>query len=164
MEHREPHPSSEEQSQTVVVRWSSGAADLDGALLLRELVFCEEQGVPLEEEQDGRDAEALHLVAVEQADGRVVGTLRVLLDGEVAKVGRVAVERPSRRRGIAARMLEEALRTAQSCGARTAKLAAQTDAIALYEQAGFDVVSGEFLDAGIVHVWMSQALSKAVEP
>ncbi|HEY1833101.1 MAG TPA: GNAT family N-acetyltransferase [Solirubrobacteraceae bacterium] len=142
----------------VAISWLAPGGDLDGALVLRARVFCDEQGVSLEEERDGRDDDALHLLA--SVGGRVVGTLRLLLDDGVAKVGRVAVERVWRRRGIAARMLALALEEARAQGAREARLAAQTDAIALYEQAGFEVVSEEFLDAGIVHVWMSMGLGQ----
>jgi predicted GNAT family N-acyltransferase len=142
----------------VAVSWLAPGGDRDGAVALRARVFCDEQGVSLEEERDGRDDEALHLLA--SAGGRVVGTLRLLLDDEVAKIGRVAVERAWRRRGIASRMLALALEEAREKGVREARLAAQADAIALYEQVGFEVVSDEFLDAGIVHVWMSMALGR----
>ena len=50
-----------------------------------------------------RREEALHVVAL--AGDRVVGTLRVLVDGARAKIGRVAVARDYRRRGIAHRMM-----------------------------------------------------------
>jgi predicted GNAT family N-acyltransferase len=163
MAERGPDIALDGRTSAMLVRWCSGATDLDGALALRELVFCGEQGVSIEEEHDGRDEDALHLVALDPAGGRVVGTLRVLRDGDVAKVGRVAVERSWRRRGIAARMLREALAQAERDGARTARLAAQIDAIALYEQAGFQIVSPEFLDAGIVHVWMSRDLGSVAE-
>jgi predicted GNAT family N-acyltransferase len=144
----------------LLMRWSAGRRDLEGALALRERVFGEEQGVPREQELDGRDGDARHLVVVESDSQLVVGTLRLLLDGGVAKVGRVAVERRWRRRGVAARMLAEAISAARDLGASEARLAAQTDAIELYEQAGFEVVSDEFLEAGIVHVWMARALAE----
>jgi predicted GNAT family N-acyltransferase len=141
------------------IRWSVGADDMEGALALRERVFCGEQGVPISEERDGLDDRALHLVALAPQEG-VVGTLRLLRSEDVAKIGRVAVEPRWRRRGVAARMLEIALRAAAERGAAEARLAAQLDAIALYEQAGFEIVSDEFMDAGIVHVWMSKALAR----
>ncbi len=115
-----------------------------------------EQKVPVEEELDGRDAEALHLVALD--DGRVVGTLRLLFDGTTAKVGRVAVEHGRRRRGLAAAMLEEALAEARRRGCTRARLASQVDVIGLYERAGFAVESDVFEEAGIPHVWMGRPL------
>lgn len=138
----------------VGIRWAAGARDLEGAIAVREQVFCREQGVPREEELDGRDAEALHLVALDPATDRVIATLRLLHEGARAKVGRVAVERDWRRQGIAARMLQLALSRARSLGATEVRLAAQLEAKSLYEQAGFVVESERFEEAGIPHVWM----------
>ena len=72
-------------------------AELRAALALRYEVFCTEQGVSEAEEIDGRDGEALHLVAVR--GGRVIGTCRVLVEDGVGKLGRMAVERGARRGG-----------------------------------------------------------------
>lgn len=138
------------------IRWAQGHGDLAGALALREEVFVREQGVPVEEEIDGRDDEALHLLAFESE--RVIGTLRLLFDGTTVKVGRVAVERSSRRRGVAAAMLEEAIAEARRRGCTRARLASQLDAVAVYEGAGFAVESGVFEEAGIAHVWMGRTL------
>ena len=49
------------------VRAASGPAELQAALALRERVFCDEQGVTLEADQDGLDPEALQLVAYDGA-------------------------------------------------------------------------------------------------
>src|SRR5258707_13586975 len=87
------------------IRWARDDADLQGAIAVRERVFIDEQGLPAEEELDGRDGEALHLVALDTGAERVVAPLRLLLDGQTAKAGRAAVDRASRRPGIAARML-----------------------------------------------------------
>jgi predicted GNAT family N-acyltransferase len=140
------------------LRWAATSEDLRGALRVREQVFCHEQGVPRELEVDGRDGTALHLLALEPEVERVIGTLRLLLGGGVAKVGRVAVERDWRRRGIASRMLDLALVRARERGCQRARLAAQLDATALYEQAGFTVESDPFEEAGIAHVWMGRSL------
>ncbi len=63
------------------------------ALALRDRVFCIEQGVPKREELDGRDGEAIHLVAVDE--GVVVGTCRLLIVDKTVQFSRLAVE-PSR--------------------------------------------------------------------
>lgn len=145
-------------SEQVGIHWASTEEELRGAIAVREEVFCREQGVSREEELDGRDEEALHVVGVDPASGHVVATLRLLLDGERAKVGRVAVERRWRRRGIAARMLELALAEARGRGCGEARLAAQLQATSVYEQAGFAIESDEFEEAGIAHVWMGRKL------
>jgi predicted GNAT family N-acyltransferase len=145
----------------IPIRWAAGPEDVSGALAVRERVFCLEQGVPQEEELDELDDQALHLVALEHEDGSVIATLRLLCDAEDAKIGRVAVDRAWRRRGIAARMMGLALARARELGCRRARLAAQLEAVALYEAAGFAVQSEVFQEAGIEHVWMGRELGEA---
>jgi predicted GNAT family N-acyltransferase len=143
----------------ITIRWAAGPEDVREALAVREEVFCREQGVPRAEEIDGLDGDALHLVALEPGEGsRVVATLRLLLAGGTAKIGRVAVERDWRRHGVASRMLEMALALAREQGFERARLAAQLEATGLYERAGFSVESDPFEEAGITHVWMGRPL------
>jgi putative N-acetyltransferase (TIGR04045 family) len=143
----------------ISIRWARSPEDVREALAVREEVFCREQGVPRSDEVDGLDGRALHLVAVEPgAAGRVVGTLRVLLADGRARIGRVAVEREWRRRGLASHMLEMAIELARERGCVDARLAAQTVATGLYERAGFSIESAPFQEAGIPHVWMGLAL------
>lgn len=143
----------------IAIRWASTPEELEGALAVREQVFCREQGVPRSEELDGLDGDALHLVALQPDGERVIGTLRLLLAGPTARIGRVAVERDSRRRGIASGMLEQALARARERGCRQVRLAAQLDATELYERAGFAIESEPFDEAGISHVWMGLTLT-----
>jgi predicted GNAT family N-acyltransferase len=141
------------------VRWIAAPEDLRRAIALRELVFCGEQGVPLEEEIDGLDKDARHIVAVQGE--HVVGTTRLRSKAGEAKIGRVAVEREWRGRGIALRMLELAMRGAREDGCVSARLAAQVQATGVYERAGFTIESELFVEAGIDHVWMGRSLTSA---
>ncbi len=148
--------------ELIEVRWAAAPAELRGAVAVRERVFCDEQGVSREEELDGLDDDARHVVAIDTASSHVIGTTRLRVAGSDARVGRVAVERDWRRRGIALRMLELALSGAREQGCTSARLAAQMQATALYEQAGFAIESDEPFDsAGIAHLWMSRSLSAA---
>jgi len=148
--------------EQIAIGWSKGAEQQRSALVLRERVFCGEQGVPLAEEHDGLDESASHLLAL-SPEGEVIGTLRLIeLDG-TAKIGRVAVDRHWRRRGVALAMLERALERAREHGCTRARLAAQLEAIELYRRVGFAVESGEFQSAGITHVWMGRSLGCASE-
>ena len=49
--------------------------EVNAALALRSRVFCEEQGVSFEADQDGRDPEATHIVAID--DGAVIGIVEL---------------------------------------------------------------------------------------
>jgi hypothetical protein len=83
----------------VLVRRTATPREVEAALALRRAVFCDEQGVPLADELDGRDGEATHLVALDGAT--VVGTCRLLSEqGATVRLGRLAVAAEARRRGI----------------------------------------------------------------
>ena len=110
----------------IEVRPARDPSEVDAALALRYEVFCVEQGVSLEEERDGRDGEALHLVVVD--DGEVVGTCRLLAEGSEVKLGRMAVASSHRGRRLAAALLVEADARARELGARRIVLAAQLTA------------------------------------
>ena len=126
------------------------------ALELRHDVFCEEQGVPEHDELDGRDHEALHLVAV--AESRLVGTCRVLLVGSTAQFSRLAVHPSARRHGIASALLDAAEAETRSAGGRRLVLHAQTYARELYETAGYVPRGRLFVEAGIEHIAMEKLL------
>jgi predicted GNAT family N-acyltransferase len=145
------------RTTTAEVRAARGEDELAGALALRRAVFVEEQGVPLHEELDEHDAEALHLVAVE--GGEVVGTCRLLEAGDALKLGRMAVAPPARRRGIAARLLQEAEVHARARAVRVIRLSSQVGARAVYERAGYTAYGERFVEAGIDHVMMEKTLA-----
>jgi len=132
-------------------------AELAAALELRERVFCEEQGVSVEADRDGRDPEATHIVAVDS--GRVIGTCRLLFRGGVAGLGRLAVEPERRGDGVAGAILREADRIARAAGADAISLHAQTYARTLYAQAGYDEYGPTFVEEGIEHVAMEKRLA-----
>jgi len=126
------------------IDWDPGQAEL---LSIRYAVFVDEQGVPKELEQDEHDHRALHLIA-RTADGRPVGTARMLRDGHI---GRMAVLPAWRRHGIGSALLRALIRIAGDRGVRGPFLNAQCEAESFYRRFGF-VAEGEvFLDAGIKH-------------
>jgi len=144
------------------IRWITEPDELSRALAIRERVFCQEQGVSREDELDGFDSACEHLLALTRDERRAVATLRLHVTGSVARIGRIAVERDWRRRGVASELLQRALARARERGCQTARLAAQLDAQPLYENAGFAVRSEPFEEAGITHVWMTLPLSPIV--
>ena len=110
-----------------------------------------------EADQDGLDHEAIHVVAVD--DGDVVGTCRLVFRGEVARLGRMAVERDLRGQGLGAAVLREAEREALASGARRISLHAQLPARSLYERDGYRQDGEEFVEEGIEHVKMEKRIA-----
>lgn len=142
----------------MVVRAARYTAETTAALELRRRVFCGEQGVSLEAEQDGLDAEAIHIVAID--DGRrVVGTCRLVLDGETARLGRMAVEPAQRGRGVGRAVLDGAERRARLAGATRMALHAQVSAASLYAQAGYAPYGDAFVEEGLDHISMEKMLA-----
>ena len=129
---------------------------IDAAMALRTVVFVEEQRVPLAEEIDGLDDQATHIVALDGEE--VVATCRLLADGTTIKLGRMVVAKERRREGIASKMLRVADQQSKLLGGEQISLAAQTYAVALYEQDGYVAYGEPFPDAGIEHIWMSKQL------
>lgn len=126
------------------------------ALSLRRAVFCDEQGVAIDDELDGRDDEALHLVITE--DGEVIATCRLLVEGDALRFGRMAVTPAARGRGLAAALLAEADARARAAGLARIILSARLGVQALYARAGYVAQGDPYDDAGIPHITMVKRL------
>jgi predicted GNAT family N-acyltransferase len=116
-----------------------------------------EQGVPPEIERDALDATALHLLA--ERDGEVIACCRLVGDGAVVRLGRMAVAAELRGGGVGARLLAYAEGVARERGGSEMELHAQLGARGFYARAGYAAEGDEFVDAGIVHVAMRRRLA-----
>jgi predicted GNAT family N-acyltransferase len=136
-----------------------GASDalMPAAFALRHRVFVGEQQVPPELERDEFDDLAIHLVALRGDD--VIGTLRVVVAGRTAKIGRMAVLAQERRSGIGSRLMERAADIVQTMGVTEIELHAQLTAKAFYTRLGYREEGRVFEEAGIAHVTMRKTLT-----
>ena len=127
----------------------------DKALLtrIRHEVFVNEQAVPLELELDEHDPYCHHWLAF--VDGQAVGTVRMRNNGSI---GRMAVSKHYRNRGIGKALLQAAISYAKEQDWRELSLAAQDHAIGFYAAAGFVAYGELFMDAGIPHQSMQLRL------
>ncbi|WP_249011733.1 GNAT family N-acetyltransferase [Conexibacter sp. DBS9H8] len=144
------------QSPAFEIRRVQTRQELAAAMALRYEVFCKEQGVPRHEERDGRDHDALHLIAVH--DGHLLGTCRLVFVGATVQFSRLAVAKSARRSGIASELLRATDAETRAGGANRIVLHAQTYARSLYDKAGYVVTGREFVEAGIRHVAMERLL------
>lgn len=120
---------------------------------IRFRVFVEEQGVPAEMELDEFDAVSCHVVAL--ADGKPVGTGRLLPDGHI---GRMAVLACWRGRGVGTALLEALILEASHQGMTWLALSAQTHALDFYTRFGFKPEGEVYDEAGLPHQAMGRAL------
>ena len=89
----------------------------------------------------------------------MLGTCRLVFRGATARLGRLAVERDARGRGIAGTILAEATRVARSAHAERISLHAQTYAQELYVRDGYELAGEPFEEEGIEHVAMEKLLA-----
>jgi len=121
---------------------------------LRFAIFVGEQNVPAGIELDDLDASCVHAVAYD-VDGKAVGTGRLLPDGHI---GRMAVVKEWRRRGIGAEILEALTDEARKRGHAEVLLSAQLQAAEFYREHGFVAEGKVYEDAGILHQKMRKKL------
>jgi len=127
----------------------SAERDLEKAFAIRIRVFVKEQGVPAEIELDRDDKRAIHFLAT--SAGKAIGTARIVMRRETAKIGRMAVLKSHRRKGVGMKLLKRAVAVARKLGARKIYLHAQVPVIGFYEAFGFHCVGPVFDEAGIAH-------------
>jgi predicted GNAT family N-acyltransferase len=130
--------------------------ELEDAFSIRKTVFVEEQNVPLEEEIDQFEDEAVHFVLYNDDSPIGAGRFRVV-DG-YGKVERICVLKEARKTGAGNAIMNGIEEHALEQGLHKLKLNAQTQAIPFYARLGYEVVSEEFLDAGIPHKTMMKEM------
>lgn len=123
-------------------------------LVLRVAVFVVEQRAAYAD-LDGRDDETGAELFWAEADGAVVGTLRLLHEPGALRIGRVATAAAARGRGTASALMTAALDRCRELDAGAPVLLdAQEHLARWYGRFGFAVSGGRFLEDGIPHVPM----------
>ncbi len=127
-------------------------ADMEAAVGVRFRVFVDEQSVPPEIELDEYDAVAAHAIAL--LDGAAIGAGRMYLEDGAARIGRMAVDQPHRRRGVGGLLLRFLEDEARQQGATEFVLHAQEYVKNFYAAHGYTEHGDTFTEAGILHVEM----------
>ena len=135
-----------------------------GVWKLRQDVFVVEQDCPYDD-LDGRDLEPTTVQVVGLGEAapdsvsnggtRVLGTARVLDDGDVWRIGRVALVKGARGKGHSDDLMRAALRYVdEAADDRDVVLDAQSPLTRWYGKHGFEPDGDEFLEDGIPHTPM----------
>jgi len=124
--------------------------DYEALRAVRDPVFVDEQNVPIEDEIDALDPLSRHVVA-RDAEDRPIGTGRLSPE---RLIGRMAVLKEWRGRGVGEALLAALLDQARALGYPAVELHAQSHAIPFYEKFGFTAYGEEFDECGIVHRMM----------
>lgn len=133
----------------------------DDALDIRRQVFMEEQGVSYEEEIDGRDESSYHMVVYDLDEPIACARFYAGDPGQFI-VGRVAVLKAYRHRGIGHEVMLAVKDWAIEQGIRVLRLSAQDPVIPFYLDLGYKLTDEPgFLDANIPHHYMELDLPAA---
>jgi predicted GNAT family N-acyltransferase len=119
--------------------------------VIRNAVFTNEQHIDEDIDFDGQDRDAVHVLVV--YEGKHVGTGRMLIDGHI---GRLAVLREYRGRGLGAKVVLALVKEAKNMGTKRVYLGAQKHAVGFYEKLGFSVYGEPYTEANIEHIHMER--------
>jgi predicted GNAT family N-acyltransferase len=152
-------------SSSIIVRRIRSKEALARAFAIRMRVFVKEQRVPSDIEIDEEDGHAIHFLAC--YGDHPAGTARVVLDEEGVRIGRMAVLKRYRGRGVGKELLKCAVDAARRIASRnkgkresgkrdsarhaSIYLHAQVPVIGFYKLMGFRCVGPVFTEAGIPH-------------
>jgi hypothetical protein len=134
--------------------------DLKKACQIRQAVFVEEQGVPLEDEFDGFDIlneHSEHILVY--YNERPVGTGRVRWVDGFGKLERICILEPYRKFGLGKVIINTLEEIAEEKGTAKVKLHGQTQAEGFYKKLGYETSSSIFMEDGIPHILMIKQLS-----
>ena len=127
-------------------------SDMEEVFALRHEVFVCEQNVSPELELDGEDGRATHVIATQ--NGVTVGCARILFENGEGHVGRFAVRKDQRGKGIGRDICHFVIDLCKEKGCSRIWLNSQLHAVGFYEKLGFRRRGETFYDAGIEHIEM----------
>ena len=142
-------PSREE----FALRVARTSEEILKVMVVRGIVFIEEQKVDWEGEIDEFENDAIHFLGEAGGQPVATGRLRMMADGR-AKLERIAVRPAWRGRGYARAVVQRMLDYAVESGARRFSMHAQVHLQRFYEDFGFRREGDVFVECGIEHITM----------
>ena len=134
------------------------AEQLSLAFEIRHRIFVVEQGIPAELDHDGKDEEAVHVLAY--CDDEPVGTGRLFMHAESAgTLARIAVLPGYRGQRIARHIIQTLEREARARGAVRVVLNPHAALKGFYNSLGYELVEGEHTAGRYRLLTMAKALT-----
>ena len=121
---------------------------------MRKEVFVKGQGVPADLEIDDKEDKSIHFLI--KNDQQLMATCRIRVIDDYAKLERMAVKSDYRGQGIGSLLINKVEEFAQKKNLAKIKLHAQLQAQGFYQNNNYQLVSDEFMEAGIKHVKMEK--------
>jgi predicted GNAT family N-acyltransferase len=138
--HELPLAVAAEPVDRVSVQVVRSMDEMARVMAIRSSVYMGEQHCPFEEEFDGNDFSATHLIC--HLGREPVGCLRIRYFADFAKLERLAVRNESRNAGLAGRIVDAAIELCRKKGYRTLYAHSQKRLLSFWERRGFERMPG----------------------
>jgi predicted GNAT family N-acyltransferase len=134
---------------------NSSSLEFELVMKIRNTVFELEQGAIADEEIDEYDKSNDTVYALIYDNDEPVATGRIAKTNNGYKIGRIAVLKSQRGKGVGALLVNTLCDKAVQMGANDVLVDSQLHAIPFYEKQGFEIISDkEIIDRGIRHLPM----------
>ncbi|KAI8905891.1 acyl-CoA N-acyltransferase [Gorgonomyces haynaldii] len=133
--------------------------DLAKAHQVRIRVFCDEQGCPVEVEIDDKDPICTHWLLMDEHE--CVGTIRLVpISKEECALGRLAIDKQYRGKGLGRMLVEAMEEEAIKRGYKIISMHAQEPKIGFYKRFGYILKDTPvFMEDGLPHVEMFKIIN-----
>lgn len=128
-------------------------SDFSKVKMIRTAVFTREQGADADGEFDCYDDGAFFALLYD--GNEAVATARVAVTDKGYKIGRIAVLKQYRGKGLGSAVVRAVTQSAFDKGAQRVFVDAQNHAVPFYEKMGFKVTGSEITDRGLSHIPMT---------
>jgi predicted GNAT family N-acyltransferase len=138
--HEAPSPAKPRRQDVVSVRVVRSMEEMARVIAIRSAVYMGEQHCPFEEEFDGNDFSATHLIC--HRGHEPVGCLRIRYFADFAKLERLAVRNESRSNGLASQIVDAAIELCRKKGYHVLYAHSQKRLLGFWAQRGFERMRG----------------------
>jgi predicted GNAT family N-acyltransferase len=128
-------PAMAPQQDSITIRVVRSMEEMARVIAIRSAVYMGEQHCPFEEEFDGNDFSATHLICHKGREP--IGCMRIRYFADFAKLERLAVRGEGRNVGLASQMVDAAIELCRKKGYRVLYAHAQKRLINFWKQRGF---------------------------
>jgi predicted GNAT family N-acyltransferase len=128
-------PAKLPQRDSITIRVVRSMEEMARVIAIRSAVYVGEQHCPFEEEFDGNDFSATHLICHKGREP--VGCMRIRYFAGFAKLERLAVRDESRNVGLGSQMVDTAIELCRKKGYRVLYAHVQKQLVNFWEQRGF---------------------------
>jgi predicted GNAT family N-acyltransferase len=159
-----PNGGSKVKAPETVTRVSRTIEDVMKVFAIRAATYMNEQSCPYDEEFDGNDFCAAHIIG--EIGGEPAGCIRIRFFGGFAKLERLAVRPEFRKSSLAFRLVRAAIDYVRQKGFTHIYGHARADLVPFWSRFGFRPISGRptFSFSDVDYVEMEGAIAPAANP